>query len=192
MDVYLTNFHLNTFVDNKEYDDYLGEATRWYYSKSGDNHYRLLSYLSTLYQDKTILDIGTYTGASAFALSFNKKNKVISMDIKKSNKKLYNNQFPNIEFKIMNVLKHPELIDSASLIFLDTSPHQGGFEKEVYDCLIDSEWKGVLIADDINLNNEMKSWWSSIDDSLKIDVTKYGHSTGTGLVNFSKDNFYLV
>jgi predicted O-methyltransferase YrrM len=190
MDVYLTNFHLNTFV-NTEYDNYLDSAKQWYYKESGKEHYRLLSYLSTLYQNKTILDIGTYLGASAFALSFNKTNTIISLDISKKKKTLYNNQFPNIEFKIMNVLEHPKLIDASSLIFLDAN-HQGDFEKDIYNYLIDSKWNGVLIADDINLNKEMKLWWSSLDDSLKIDITKYGHWSGTGLVNFSKDNFYLV
>ena len=46
----------------------------------GKEHYRLLSYISTLYNGVTILDIGTYKGCSALALSFNPSNKVVSFD----------------------------------------------------------------------------------------------------------------
>jgi tRNA1(Val) A37 N6-methylase TrmN6 len=48
---------------------------------SGISEYRLYAYLSTLFNQTTILDIGTRTGGSALALSYNPKNNVRSYDI---------------------------------------------------------------------------------------------------------------
>jgi predicted O-methyltransferase YrrM len=60
----------------------------WFFMKSGKEHYRLLCYISSLYTDVTIIDIGTWVGSSALALGSNKKNKVILSKVKKS--KFYN------------------------------------------------------------------------------------------------------
>ena len=44
-------------------------------------HYRLLAYLSTLFNDQILFDVGTLKGYSALALSYNRANKIVSYDI---------------------------------------------------------------------------------------------------------------
>ena len=183
-----------------------------FYEKCGKDHYKTLAYLSTLFNNEVILDIGTFQGGSALALSYNKNNKVTSVDIKYQVET--NIDLPNIEFLQGDILsnnlinpktttsiptsglldfedptsvKGPELIQSASLILYDTV-HNGIVEKEFHDYLIKINWKGICIWDDIKFrwNKEirqgMQDFWNSIDDNNKIDITKYAHWTGTGLV----------
>ena len=45
---------------------------------AGQSEYRLYAWLSTQLNNTTILDVGTRTGGSALALSYNETNKVIS------------------------------------------------------------------------------------------------------------------
>ena len=40
---------------------------------------------------------------------------------------------------------------------------------------------GVLILDDIHLNKEMKFFWENINED-KLDISVFGHSSGTGVV----------
>ena len=153
---------------------------QYFYLKSGVEHYRLLAHISTYYENETILDIGTFKGGSALALSFNKNNKVISIDIENHLESNINRS--NIEFKILNILDYPKLIQQSKLIMLDTA-HDGLFEKEFYTYLIKSNWNGIMIADDIHLNKPMKRWWKLIDNKYKYDITRFGHWSGTGLIN---------
>jgi tRNA1(Val) A37 N6-methylase TrmN6 len=59
------------------FDDFFTNLPDSHHTKSQTGeHYKLLKYISNLYDDITILDLGTNTGESAIALSQNKKNKV--------------------------------------------------------------------------------------------------------------------
>ena len=72
----------NNILDNFQLINQEYLVKREYYElKSGDQEYRLYSFLSTYFNNITILDIGTYDGRSAIALSHNETNKVISYDI---------------------------------------------------------------------------------------------------------------
>jgi hypothetical protein len=142
---------------------------------AGIEHYRLLTYISTLYKGVSLLDIGSYQGSSAIALSFNKKNKVISYDID-SQPEIAEIKIPNIEFIKGDVLKHKI---SAPFILLDTY-HDGTFEQEFADHLIKINYKGLVMFDDIHLNNEMSYFWNALKNE-KYDITEIGHHTGTGI-----------
>ena len=48
---------------------------------AGQSEYRLYAWLSSQFENTTILDVGTRTGGSALALSYNDKNQVISYDL---------------------------------------------------------------------------------------------------------------
>ena len=48
---------------------------------AGQSEYRLYAWLSTQFNNTTILDVGTRTGGSALALSYNETNKVMSYDL---------------------------------------------------------------------------------------------------------------
>lgn len=217
----LSNSALDT-INLSSFDKYLmpkykipgKEGGYGFYDKSGVEHYSMLAYLSTLYNNKTILDIGTFQGGSALALSYNQNNKVISVDLKYQ-VEISTNDLSNIEFLEGDILsnnlinpkkttsipttgllgfesptsqiKGPELIQSASLILYDTV-HNGIIEKEFHDHLIKTNWKGICIWDDIkyrwngDIRQGMQDFWNSINNNNKMDITKYSHWTGTGLV----------
>tara|TARA_R110001592_G_scaffold1295_2_gene7714 strand:+ start:473 stop:1135 length:663 start_codon:yes stop_codon:yes gene_type:complete len=177
-----------------------------FYDKSGVEHYSILAYLSTLYNNKIILDIGTFHGGSALALSYNQNNKVISVDIKYQVET--NIDLPNIEFLEGNILSNnlinpetttsisningPELIKSADLILYDTI-HNGIIEKEFHNYLIKTNWKGICVWDDFKYRSNgqirqgMQTFWNSIDNKQKVDITEYAHWTGTGLVWYGSE-----
>lgn len=144
-------------------------------------HYRLLAHLSTLCNDQVIFDVGTLKGYSALALSYNRANKVISYDIEDHKELDYPEELNNIEYHIGNVLEDPRLL-SAPMILLDTF-HDGTFEAEFYQHLKTHNYKGLLVLDDIHLNEPMRRFWQGIREP-KEDVTDLGHWSGTGLVDF--------
>jgi len=157
------------------------------------SHYKLCAYLSSLFEGKLIVEVGTMYGASALAFAANRKNRVITMDCTDRRKA---EQFSNwegfsIEFQccdINKVERHTEVLNtlkSASVIFLDIT-HNGRDESRFYQLLKRIEYCGLLLLDDIHLQTygDMESFWASIDKP-KFDLTKVGHTSGSGLVDFS-------
>jgi cephalosporin hydroxylase len=138
----------------------------------------LLVYISQLYKGVTLLDIGSYQGSSAIALSFNKKNKVISYDIVHQ-PEIQEIKIPNIKFIKGDILKD-EI--TAPFIILDTY-HDGTFEQKFVDHLKKINYKGLVMFDDIYLNNEMTNFWDALKNE-KYDLTEIGHHTGTGIAIF--------
>jgi hypothetical protein len=144
-------------------------------------HYRLLAYLSTLFSDQLLFDIGTHKGYSALALSYDRDNRVISYDVNDTKALHHMETLHRIEFVIGNVLEDPRLLTSA-LILLDTY-HDGKFETLAYEHLKKNGYKGLLVVDDTYLNPEMTHFWQSITEN-KEDITDLGHWSGSGLVVF--------
>ena len=103
MEIIISNNILDDFLLKNH--DYLVDTT-YYDLPSGQQEYRLYSYLSTLFNNIIILDIGTLSGRSAISFSHNNTNKVISYnivdDIKDPSHKIYTKN--NIDFRIKNVL----------------------------------------------------------------------------------------
>lgn len=161
---------------------YIDAAGIPYFTKpAGTEHYRLLAHLSTLYSHRLVLDVGTFHGASAVALSANPLVQVISYDIQ--NHRTLDILRSNIEFRVKNVLDDKDRLAQASLILLDTF-HDGGFEREFLQCLQSIGFRGTLLLDDTHLNEAMKSFWGEIP-LPKADLTRVGHWSGTGAVYFS-------
>lgn len=222
-EINLSNATLDS-IDLSLFDKYLMQKYRipheesgyGFYDKSGKEHYRMLAYLSTLFDNEVILDIGTFQGGSALALSYNKNNTVVSVDVEHqvktqttdlsnitflegdilnpnkkldtinsiiSTKGLFEVEGPNTEIPLMG----SELINSSNFIFYDTV-HNGIVEKEFHDYLIKTNWNGICVWDDITLRwngqprHGMQEFWKGIDNSTKLDITKYAHWTGTGIV----------
>ena len=169
----VVDMNLYQIIDNEEYQNY-------YTDKSSKEHYRLLTHISNSFNDETFIDVGTLKGCSALALSTNEKNKVYSFNL---SSQLELNSLPeNVEFIIDNVLngKYDNILLSAKFILLDTF-HDGSFEQEFLNYLKSINYSGVLILDDIYLNNEMRFFWKNINED-KLDITNIGHSSGTGVV----------
>ena len=162
------------------------EAKNYFLEEAGKEHYKLLAYFSTLFNDTQITDIGTYKGCSALALSFNKTNTIYSFDVVDNRKlsNLYNiNNLQNIIFILSDCVRwYKDILLKSKIIFLDVN-HDGEYEYKVFNCLIENNYKGYLILDDINLNQTMKNFWTSITKE-KIELTHLGHFSGTGLVYF--------
>ena len=145
-------------------------------------HYRLIAYLSTRFNNELIFDIGTNKGCSALALSYNSSNRVISYDVVECKELNAFDQLPRIEFRLGNVLTDTRLL-SAPLIMLDTY-HDGSFERVFYEFLKKHHYHGWLFLDDIHLNAAMIQFWNDITEP-KEDLTELGHWSGSGLVAFA-------
>lgn len=144
----------------------------------GAEHYRLLCVMSTWFNDTTIYELGTWIGAGTICLAYNKSNKVISCDIES---RVDLEPQPNMEFRIGDYKKDPDLLKSP-FIFVDVS-HDGQLEREIYQFLIDNNYKGMTVWDDIHLNPEMQSFWDDVKLD-KRDISRYGHYSGTGIIFF--------
>jgi predicted O-methyltransferase YrrM len=166
---------------------------------SGSQEYRLYSYLTTFFNNITILDIGTLNGRSAVSLSHNETNKIISYDIKNNINneahKIYTKK--NIEFRIKDVLEdlNEEFIQNVKIVMIDID-HYEIIEKNIINRLKELKFKGIIILDDItnhpepDINICMKRLWNSIEDK-KYDFTKYGHFSGTGIIIFDDEIDFL-
>jgi predicted O-methyltransferase YrrM len=155
----------------------------------GKEHYKLLSYIVKNYlnKDDLIIDIGTFIGLSALALSCN-GNRVVSYDVKDNipDDKLTIKNIDNIEYIIGDCLDDKELLLRSKLIMLDID-HSGIEEEKILNMLRENNYKGIVIMDDINIFEPMKQLWDSIKEK-KYELTKYGHWSGTGIILFSEDD----
>ncbi|MCJ7636568.1 MAG: hypothetical protein MUO21_03680, partial [Nitrososphaeraceae archaeon] len=187
------NYQLDTGEINKielQHNSYSGVNPEEYPGYPGKEHYKLLAHLSTTFSNSTIVDIGTHRGISALALSHNKTNIVHSFDIvAKIDPEM--KSISNIIFHIDNLWNittrnlWKEMILSSSLIFLDIEPHDGIMEYEFYRFLLNNGYRGILIVDDIWYFKGMRDhFWYHVPSEHKLDITKYGHWSGTGLIRF--------
>ena len=169
-------------IDTSYINQYnLSNDTFHFHFPSGKEHYRLLTYISTLFNNITIFDVGTNKCLSALALSYNKNNKIKSYDIMQILPE--NPKISNVEFILGNCIDDND-IKTCPFIFLDVD-HDGKYEKVFYDYLLSINWKGFLLLDDIYLNDSMKTYWNSFVEE-KYDLTHVGHWSGTGLVYFKQ------
>lgn len=182
-------------VKEDYYTKYLNNRLEFYEYfglKSGTEHFRFLIYMSLVFNNSNLFDIGTCGGASALALASNPSNHVHSFDLRDVHSKELQNE-GNIHFYIENVLEHKEHHEkllSSPFIFLDTI-HDGIFEKQFYDFLVNNNYKGLLGLDDIHLNPNMEAFWNNIN-TKKEDVTLYGHGVaGTGIVIFNDETKFI-
>ena len=175
----LDSIDLNTEYYQKHIDSYIKQ---WYFLPSGQEHYRLLDYLVTTFSNQVIVDIGTHKAASAVSLAGNTTNKVYTFDIAEL-VDVDLSDIPKITRCIDEVTKHDyiPLLQKSCMVILDTSPHEGIFETQVYNHLNAIGFKGILCLDDIHLNGGMNGFWDRITHQ-RFDVTKYRHHTATGLV----------
>ena len=179
-------------VDPERLRAYVG-ASEWFYAAPGVEHHRLLAYLSMMFEERTLIDIGTHHGDSALALSYNEGNRVLSFDIvnhvpahrrKRSNVAFY--QIDLLDPAVREKWKD-ELLGSA-LIFIDIDPHEGTREYALLDWLFCNEYRGVIVLDDIWHFKAMRDQlWYRIEDRHKLDVTHVGHWSGTGIVSFREE-----
>lgn len=186
----------NDILDNFTLKNHEYLVDKNYYDlKSGSQEYRLYSYLTTFFNNITILDIGTLNGRSAVSLSHNETNNVISYDIENKinndNHPIYSK--PNIRFNIKNVLDdlNEDIIKKCKIILIDID-HYETIETIIIKKLKELKFSGLVILDDITnhpdpvINKCMNRLWDNISET-KHDFTKYGHSSGTGVIVMNDD-----
>ena len=150
-------------------------------------HYKLLAELSNWFEGELLLDIGTFRGGSALSLAMNRKNRVVTIDTHKNKSRFSFGDYPITPefYNATNLHEYRHYVDEAKLIVLDIS-HNGDDERKFYEELLKTGFDGFLVLDDIYLqrDGDMKGFWESIEEP-KMDLTRMGHCTGTGLVHFS-------
>ena len=154
-------------------------GNEYFHLTSGKEHYRLLIEISHHFNEEILFDIGTNRCMSAVALSVNKSNKIKSYDIIQILPE--NPKIDNVNFILGDSTKDTDL-QKSRFIFLDVD-HDGIYENILYDYLVSINWKGILVLDDIGLNDPMKGFWNRITQR-KADLTSIGHWSGTGMVLF--------
>lgn len=165
-----------------------------FYESPGNQHYQLLAYLSSLFNNANIIEIGTHVGESAVALSYNKNNTIYTFDIidKVSSEK---KEINNIHFIIDDIMtsvesrnKWKEIVLSSAFIFLDVDPHNGLMEYDFYLFLKENHYKGIVVCDDIWYFKDMRdNFWYRIPYNYRYDISHFGHWSGTGIITFNEN-----
>lgn len=171
-----------------KYLDWCPDFRNFFLSDPGQEHYKLLALIaSQIPSGHTISDVGMYRGSSALALSFNENIKVVTYDIENVIPQDALSIFArsNVEVKLMRGQDDIAAICKSDVVVLDIDPHDGPSETEFVNLLIENNFRGLLVCDDIHINEGMRTFWNTIPSHLKkVDVTQYGHWSGTGIVVF--------
>ena len=162
-------------------------------------HYRLLAGLVSHIKPSKCVDIGTFTGMSAKTMvDFSPQNcKIHTFDILPWDS--FRTHLSQEQFASGKIVQHladlsqksvfsqySHLLDDADVIFCD-APKDDIFERKFLENLSQFEFKKkrrLLFLDDIKFIN-MFSVWRSIE-SPKLDMTSFGHWSGTGVVDVSE------
>ena len=147
------------------------------------HYYRYLYFLADKIKPKLSVELGTHTGISAACIAEGySEGKVITID--NHNYLREECKRRNIEYWIQDslaTLKRP--IDDINLLFIDTA-HDGVRAKNEYNYWLKyMADDGIVLFDDINLNDEMKQFWASFNptEGLKFELLVHGWA-GFGVI----------
>jgi predicted O-methyltransferase YrrM len=157
-------------------------------------HYRLLAALVRVIRPRLVIEIGTYTGASALAFLEHATDdtRIVSYDlipwdqIDGSLLSPADFQDGRLEQRLGDLADaeywstQRDLFEKADLIFLD-GPKDNVFEPKMLETLarLRTDSGYLLVVDDIRFL-EMLTPWSRFP-APRIDFTSFGHWSGTGL-----------
>jgi len=167
-----------------------------YYNVFPGEHYRLLKSIVKLLDPNIVIEIGTFTGMGSVAMHQGlNRGTLHTFDILPWNS--FDSHLDASMFADGRIQQHLsdlsnpaefskyfDLLNKADLIFLD-APKDGVFEYRFIDLLkkLDPKPNKLMIIDDIRFVN-MVNFWRDIQ-SPKLDITSFGHWSGTGLVDLS-------
>lgn len=183
----------------------------WLGARGGDSyptiwpgeHYQLLAALVAVLQPKTVIELGTATGLSALALksTLPEDGRVVTFDVISwrdfprvagmSGVVLREDDFVDgqLEQRVDDIstpegwARHAEVVQAADLIFVDAA-HDGDQERRFLNLFETGLERGpIVVFDDIRLW-KLLSVWVEIDRP-KLDLTSFGHWSGTGLVDYA-------
>lgn len=174
----------------QRYMSWSASTLTYFDAAPGREHYRLLAWLARQHRACTFLDIGTYMGASAVALSAEPSNRVVSYDIvdllpPRSSGQLCARDLPNVELRLgdcsTRIAELLQELGDVKVVVLDVDPHDGEKEARFLGALRAAGYRGIVVLDDITLNPEMMRMWHGIPEP-KRDISPVGHWSGTGIV----------
>jgi predicted O-methyltransferase YrrM len=160
-------------------------------------HYKLLAGLVQELEPRVVVEIGTYTGLSALTIlaHLRPESRLVTFDITPwqsfGDTVLSEADFQDgrLEQVIADLGeraafdRHADLLRAAKLIFVD-GPKDGVFERRFLEHLraLSPQSQPVLVFDDTRLWNMLRIWREI--SRPKLDVTSFGHWSGTGLVHW--------
>lgn len=160
-------------------------------------HYRLLTAITEVFRPTSVVEIGTYHGLSTLAINKGLKfgARVVTFDLT-SWSQFQHTCFRPSDFEDGTISQqigdlgdpdvfeqHKTLLSESEMIFCD-GPKDGFFERNFLRNLskLRSTKLRLLVFDDIRLWNMLATWREI--ERPKLDVTSFGHWTGTGLVDW--------
>jgi predicted O-methyltransferase YrrM len=160
-------------------------------------HYRLLGALVQVLRPKSVIEIGTFTGLSAITMLkyLPADSRMATFDVERwdaiSDTVLTQRDFADgrLVQHVDNLgdaeafARHRELIASADFMFID-GPKDNVFEYRLMELLrtVKFEKAPILVFDDTRLWS-MLQFWRQLPYP-KMDMTSFGHWSGTGLLEF--------
>jgi len=176
-----------------------GLIDSFYYNIFPGEHYRLLAGILQQLQPQLIIDIGTFTGMSARVICDNAPSTAYIHSFDLISWTNFSSHLNIADFEANRLQQHLEnladpivferffpLLNQADLIFCD-APKDGLFEPNFLALLAAAPLSSRprwLLLDDIRFV-QMVNCWRSIA-SPKLDLTSFGHWSGTGLVDISQ------
>jgi len=156
-------------------------------------HYRLLAALAEVRGARSVVEVGTFTGASALAfLAAESVDHLVTYDLvpwaELSDTMLRAEDFgPRLEQRLMNLgdeavfAAEAETLRTADLVFVD-GPKDGVFEYRFLPWLFGLEPAGtqLVVLDDVRVMPMVRLWRSL--PLPKLDAASLGHWSGTGLI----------
>jgi predicted O-methyltransferase YrrM len=160
-------------------------------------HYKLLAALAAVTASRTIIEIGTFEGLGTLALSRGAaaEARVVTFDVVPyvdvATHIFRDEDFENERIKqvIADVTsgaefaRFAELFEEADLIFVDAAK-DGVQERRFLERFESTRFRRppLIVFDDIRLFNMLQIWRDI--RRPKLDLTSFGHWSGTGLVDF--------
>ncbi|WP_218081583.1 O-methyltransferase [Anthocerotibacter panamensis] len=168
----------------------------WFYVWPGE-HYRLLAAFMVVLQPKTVLEIGTFKGLSALAMKkyLPATGRIVTFDLKPwqsfEDTFLCSDDFADgrLSQELGNladpdfVEEHRTLLEATDFFFID-GPKDNITEYKIIENFQNLNFKNapILLFDDTRLWNMLKFWRTL--PFPKLDLTSFGHWSGTGLVEW--------
>lgn len=168
--------------------------------------YNILAGAVKTFNPKVVIDFGTAGGLSALTLKkfLSEDGKVFTFDIIPWQKYPTDPIYPRVVLRRRDFFdkrlfqyvedlsdekvfeKHIDIIKEAELIFVD-GPKDEVTEKKLLKNFqsVDFKHEPYIIMDDIKFLNMLEIWRSI--KKPKIDLTSFGHWSGTGLIHWTKD-----
>lgn len=179
------------------YMEFHAQQKQYFLEEAGKEPYKLYAYLSQ-HVHGDIIDAGTLFGTSALALSANEQNTVFTFDTVKYIPDNFDKTTPLNRPNVKSYICHAQAvmpkIAQAEMVLLDIDPHiDGEAETQFVELLVKHKFRGILVADDINLNEGMQNFWNNIPSHLKkLNVSPLGHWSGTGVIVFDPSYIDIV